>query len=113
MQSHAHLTWFSSILITLMQLVVRTCASQNIMMNPGYTLEAQHALRFMSYNVRFDSRPDSVSVDDSLHALPKGLPFEPVYYANSTEQPWSRRRLYIANDILFNRIDLYGISDYN
>lgn len=65
-------------------------------------------LRIMSFNVRYDSIPDGISVQQSLKGLSRGVPQEPAYYSNTTEQPWSLRRLYVANDILFNKVDLFG-----
>lgn len=69
---------------------------------------SEKTLRLASYNVRYDSQPDSISVEESLNAFPRGLPTEPPYYTNTTEQPWSLRRLYIAQDLLFNDVDLCG-----
>lgn len=65
-------------------------------------------LRLMSFNVRYDSEPDDISVQQSLDRLSQGVPSAPTYYGNATEQPWSLRRLYIANDIVFNNVDLFG-----
>ena len=66
-------------------------------------------LRFLSYNVRYDSMPDNITVNQTIATLPSSLPSDPAeYYANVTEQPWSTRRLKIANDILFNQVDVYG-----
>lgn len=65
-------------------------------------------LRIMSFNIRYDSSPDEISVQQSLDELSRGVPPEPAYYSNTTEQPWSLRRLYVANDILFNKVNLFG-----
>lgn len=81
-------------------------ATQNTLASS--TVIMAKTLHFMSYNVRYDSIPDDISVNQSLHALPKTIPSAPKYYANMTEQPWSLRRLYVANDVFFNDIDLLG-----
>lgn len=94
------------LLASLIGVVGMSTASQDILGTSRQ--QGKHILRFLSYNVRYDSMPDSISVNESIDSLPKGLPGKPHYYAHWIEQPWSTRRLYIANDILFNRIDIYG-----
>lgn len=88
-------TEFCSAMSTTQQTIIASC-------NPT-------TLRFLSYNVRYDSMPDNISLNESLSKLPTGVPEQPSkYYHNLTEQPWSTRRHYIANDILFNNVDIYG-----
>lgn len=66
-------------------------------------------LRVLSYNVRYDSMPDDLSVQDTLKSLPKTLPQTPTEYnPNLGELPWSTRRTYIANDILSGGAQVYG-----
>ncbi|KAL3425853.1 endonuclease/exonuclease/phosphatase, partial [Phlyctema vagabunda] len=69
-------------------------------------------LRFLSYNVRYDSKPDNISVRKTIQSLPQGLPVQPSpYYADVTEKPWSTRRIGIVNDILWPRVDVYGAQE--
>lgn len=68
-------------------------------------------LRVLSYNVRYDSMPDSITVQETIDSLPSAIPQDPSkYYPNTTEQPWSTRRIHIANEILLNNIDVYGMT---
>lgn len=98
----------ASILLTLLLATssALSLATQNTLV--GSTVTMAETLRFMSYNMRYDSMPDNISVNQSIHALPNTVPSAPKYYANMTEQPWSQRRLYVASDILSNDIDLLG-----
>jgi hypothetical protein len=64
----------------------------------------------MTYNFRYDSKPDNISVEQTIEGLPKGLPETPsAFYTHTEEQPWSIRRIGIANDILFPKVDILGI----
>lgn len=111
MQLHKYFAHFGALLICLAQLVMPVNASQKAIVSSERRAGELHTLRFMSYNVRFDSQPDSLSVHDSLHSLPSRSTSAPIYYANNTEQPWSLRRLYVANDIIFNHVDIFGKED--
>lgn len=88
--------------------VVSAVASQGVLSSKDSDMFSQ--LRLMSFNVRYDSKPDDITVQQSLDSLSRGVPSEPSYYGNATEQPWSLRRLYVANDILFSKADLFGMS---
>lgn len=97
--------------VALLHIVVASflalaAASQSALASSELGMAAD--LRVMSFNVRYDSKPDDISVQQSLDQLSQGIPSEPAYYTNTTERPWSLRRLYVANDILFNKVDLFG-----
>lgn len=67
------------------------------------------SLRFLTYNVRYDSLPNDISVADTIASLPGGIPEEPSYYAGAdVEAPWSTRRIQVANDVAFNKVDFFG-----
>lgn len=85
---------------------VSSIVSQGVLSTMGSDKTTK--LRLMSFNVRYDSKPDDITVQQSLDSLSRGVPSEPSFYGNATEQPWSTRRLYVANDILFNGADLFG-----
>lgn len=73
------------------------------------TLQATTMLRVMTYNVRYDSMPDTISIQETINTLPKGLPKGPQHYYNDiSERPWSTRRIHVANDILERNIDILG-----
>ncbi|EMD36811.1 hypothetical protein CERSUDRAFT_95086 [Gelatoporia subvermispora B] len=67
-------------------------------------------IRLATYNLRFDSRPDNKSVQQSIAELPHPLQ-EPLYHAQSGEQPWSIRRLRIAQQILNYDIHIIGLQE--
>lgn len=72
--------------------------------------QKEQTLRLMSYNFRYDSKPDSITVQETIDALPSGLPETPsTYYANTAEKPWSTRRIGITNDILFPQVNVVGM----
>lgn len=60
---------------------------------------AAQTFRLATYNLRFDSMPDSITVNQSLASIPDPLA-QPVFLGKSGEQPWSQRRLYIAQRII-------------
>ncbi|KAI0771037.1 Endonuclease/exonuclease/phosphatase [Trametes elegans] len=51
-------------------------------------------MRVATYNLRYDSQPDDVSVQASLDSLPDPLE-QYAFYAKKGEQPWSTRRVKI------------------
>lgn len=108
MLGNVHVRNMFPVFVLLTSFLTLASSSQTVLAAPDSLATA--SLRILSYNVRYDSMPDDVSVQRSLDQLAQGVPSEPEYYANTTEQPWSLRRLYIANDILFNRADLFGTS---
>lgn len=65
-------------------------------------------IRLATYNIRYDSQPDNITVAESLAALPQHTSPPSQFYTNTTERPWSTRRLYVANDILFNRATIFS-----
>ena len=70
---------FSSLLGTL-----------SILLISGAT--AAQEMRVSTYNLRYDSMPNNITVQQSLASLPD--PLQQIdYYALSGEQPWSTRRI--------------------
>lgn len=73
----------------------------------GLSAMQANALRIGTYNLRYDSKPDNITVAQSLASLPDPLQAVP-YLAESGEQPWSTRRLHIAEQILGENVSLFG-----
>ncbi|KAG7097724.1 hypothetical protein E1B28_005045 [Marasmius oreades] len=68
------------------------------------------AMRMATWNLRFDSKPDNITVQQSIDALPDPLvefPFQGVH----GEQPWSTRRLRVAQTLLSEDIDIAGFQE--
>lgn len=67
-------------------------------------------IRLLTWNLRYDSKPNSITVADTIASLPHGIPADSgmKYYDNSAEVPWSTRRITVANDVIFNRVDILG-----
>ena len=64
--------------------------------------------KLASYNIRYDFKPDNITVKESLASLPDPSQ-EPRYLSLAgREQPWSSRRIRIAQDLLNERVDLAG-----
>ncbi|TFK41435.1 Endonuclease/exonuclease/phosphatase [Crucibulum laeve] len=58
-------------------------------------------MRFVTYNLRFDSMPDNITVQTSLSALNAKDPLlQPTFLNLTKEQPWSTRRLRVAEHLL-------------
>ncbi|KAJ7472887.1 Endonuclease/exonuclease/phosphatase [Mycena galericulata] len=68
------------------------------------------AMRLVTYNLRYDSQPDNITVPQSLAALPDPLN-GPGYLRKSGEQPWSIRRLRVAQHLLGEGIVLAGFQE--
>ncbi|KAJ7108168.1 Endonuclease/exonuclease/phosphatase [Mycena epipterygia] len=67
-------------------------------------------MRLVTYNLRYDSQPDNITVQQSLDNLPDPLD-APGYQRKSGEQPWSVRRLRVAEQLLGEGIVLAGFQE--
>ncbi|KAJ6527859.1 Endonuclease/exonuclease/phosphatase [Mycena vulgaris] len=68
------------------------------------------AFRLVTYNLRFDSIPDNITVAQSLANLSSPL-IEPHYLSLTEEQPWSVRRLRVAEHLISEGIILAGFQE--
>ena len=57
------------------------------------------SMRISTYNLRYDSMPDNITVDESIAALGDPL-VVPNYFNLSGEQPWSTRRIKVGERLL-------------
>lgn len=77
-------------------------------------------VHFASWNLRYDSQPDGLSIADSIARLPD--PLAPPshgkwsgsgYYANTGERPWSERRIAVGNVLRASGAEVIGeCKDY-
>ncbi|KAJ7175183.1 Endonuclease/exonuclease/phosphatase [Mycena crocata] len=67
-------------------------------------------MRFVTYNLRYDSQPDNITVRQSLERLPDPL-LGPGYHRKRGEQPWSLRRMRVAEHLLGEGIVLAGFQE--
>ncbi|KAF9032865.1 hypothetical protein BDZ89DRAFT_1091189 [Hymenopellis radicata] len=67
-------------------------------------------MRFVTYNLRYDSQPDGISVAQSIARIPDQLEEQP-YLELRGEQPWSKRRLLVAQQVLSEGIVLAGFQE--
>ncbi|THH12233.1 hypothetical protein EW145_g106 [Phellinidium pouzarii] len=66
----------------------------------GVMPSSTHEIRLATWNLRFDSQPDSIGVEETLANLPPTLQ-EPARYTNITgEKPWSTRRVKVAQQLM-------------
>ncbi len=70
---------------------------------------AAQTMRIASYNLRYDSQPDNITVQQSLDSLPDPLQ-APTYYGKKGEQPWSTRRVKVYQNLNNEGIVLAGQS---
>ena len=70
-------------------------------------------IRVESWNLRNDSMPDSDDINKSISKLRREIPFEKgiKWYSQSEEKPWSKRRIGVANEVIFNRADLFTVNE--
>lgn len=65
-------------------------------------------IRIATWNLRYDSKPDSVSIQDSIKSLPDPLT-EPNGYSNVIgEAPWSTRRIKVAQILISEGVSISG-----
>ena len=64
------------------------------------------AVRLATWNLRYDVQPDAIPVPKSLAALPD--PRTPPPQILRGEQPWSARRVRVAQRLWTSRVDLVG-----
>jgi hypothetical protein len=66
-------------------------------------------LRLATWNLCYDSKPDNISVNDTISSLPPLFPTDDKisFYSNASETAWSSRRIGVANEILFSRADIF------
>ncbi|PFH45842.1 hypothetical protein AMATHDRAFT_157676 [Amanita thiersii Skay4041] len=62
-------------------------------------------MRLSTWNLRFDSQPDNITVQQSLNRLPSPL-VEPTFLDTFKEQPWSTRRVRVAELLLSEGADI-------
>ena len=80
-----------------------------LLTNFATAMTASTNIRLSSWNLRFDSKPDNISVKDTLASLPDPTD-QPSYLNISGEQPWSTRRIRVAQRLLSERIALAGAA---
>jgi len=67
-------------------------------------------MHIVSWNLRYDKLPDSISVSESLKTMPGALD-KPNFTNATDEQPWSTRRLKVAQQLLTEDIVLAGFQE--
>ncbi|KAL1718203.1 Endonuclease/exonuclease/phosphatase [Schizophyllum commune] len=74
------------------------------------TIPSSSAMRVGSWNLRYDSQPDNITVAESLAALGDPLQ-EPAYLQNTSERPWSTRRVRVAELLLNKGVEVIGFQE--
>ena len=64
-------------------------------------------MRISTYNLRYDSMPDNITVQQTLSSLPDPL-VVPAYFGFTGEQPWSTRRVKVYQHLNSEGIVLAG-----
>lgn len=64
-------------------------------------------MRIATYNLRYDSKPDNISVQQSIKSLDDPLQ-QPQFLGISKEEPWSTRRIRVAELLLSEGTVLAG-----
>ncbi len=68
---------------------------------------AKQTMRISTYNLRYDSKPDNITVNETLAALPDPLT-APTYFGDKGEQPWSTRRVKVYQHLNSEGVVLAG-----
>lgn len=65
------------------------------------------AMRISTYNLRFDSIPNNITVQETIASLPDPLE-QPLFLNITKEQPWSTRRIRVAESLLSEDVVISG-----
>lgn len=55
--------------------------------------------KLITWNLRYDSKPDNITVQTSLNNMPNPM-VEPAFLGYTGEQPWSTRRIKVAQEVI-------------
>ncbi|KAJ2979429.1 hypothetical protein NUW54_g11142 [Trametes sanguinea] len=72
--------------------------------------EASQSMRIATYNLRYDSMPDNITVQQSLASLPDPLQQYP-FFGKTGEQPWSTRRIKVWENLESEGVVLAGFQE--
>lgn len=72
-------------------------------------LQTAATMRIASYNLRFDSSPDNITVQQTIDSLTDPL-HQPPFLEITTEKPWSTRRIRVAEAVLSEGVAIAGGS---
>ncbi|KAF8325426.1 Endonuclease/exonuclease/phosphatase [Cantharellus anzutake] len=68
-------------------------------------------IRLSSWNLRYDSKPDNITVSHTIANLKSPLVQPNPYNCNPVELPWSTRRTYVSSTLLHERVQLIGFQE--
>nr|GAT52786.1 predicted protein [Mycena chlorophos] len=71
-------------------------------------------IHLVTYNLRYDTRPDNVTVSQSIASLPSPLPTPAHGYLplrSHEERPWSLRRMRVAEQVLGGGVDVVCVQE--
>ncbi|KAI0772986.1 Endonuclease/exonuclease/phosphatase [Trametes elegans] len=67
-------------------------------------------MRIATYNLRYDSMPDNISVEQTLSSLPDPLQ-QYTFFGKKGEQPWSTRRIKVFQHLESEGVVLAGFQE--
>ncbi|KAH3666456.1 hypothetical protein OGAPHI_003452 [Ogataea philodendri] len=80
---------------------------------PQATVAQETNLRIQSWNLRYDSKPNDITVQQTIEGLNSTLPIDvdTKWFSNYTEQPWSSRRIGVKNEVQFNNPEIFTVNE--
>ena len=72
------------------------------------TLHTMGSIKLATWNLRFDSMPDSITVQQSLDNFPGPLDRPSEFNNILPEMPWSTRRIKVAQQLLDEDVVIAG-----
>lgn len=70
-------------------------------------------LKLLTWNLRYDSKPDTIPLEETLSNLPDNLLPPQRREKPYKEEPWSMRRIYVAKHLLNSGVTVAGMSMKN
>lgn len=94
-------------------LVVTIAKLTSLLLLAATALATPLPLRLLSWNLRYDSKPDSIPISETIATLPASIPTDQdvTYYSSPQEAPWSTRRIAVAQEVSFTQPTIIGFQE--
>ena len=88
--------------------VLKATSSITRWVTPRTPVTTDSSMRLSTYNLRYDSMPDNITVPQTIASLPNPIT-EPAAFLNITgEVPWSTRRIKAAQRVIGEEVQILG-----
>jgi endonuclease/exonuclease/phosphatase family metal-dependent hydrolase len=75
------------------------------------SIASNASIRLGTWNLRYDSKPDNITIQETIANLKDHLVEPNPYHSNPVELPWSTRRTYVSSTLLHEQVQLIGFQE--